>query len=403
MSDTYCPLPWIHLASHPNGLVSLCCHSDHTNLTGFSNSDYPHFVKHWNLNRDEITVIHNSDSFKQARVQLLTNRKPEACSKCFATEAKGGTSKRQQEIINWPTYDKKWAKENTSEHGTIKPDLAYIELRLGNACNLKCITCNPISSDKWQNDYDVLAESLPFVDQGMTTKNRSTDTDDWTKSDRFWDDLLESSYWLRKLYINGGEPTHNTGHIWYLEQLVNRNLAHNITLWYSTNMTYLPKKLLGIWSKFKKVEISASIDDLAERNDYIRYPSKWSKIQSVLSNISMLPNIDLAIVQTISALNFLQLPEFAKWIKVNNFKWSVNHVTSPSYLNANILPQDARMQIFSQLETIAPSYITHELMLHYNGPANGEINNFVQYITKLDEIRNTHIDTILPEVMKYVK
>ena len=31
MSDTFCPLPWMHLATHPEGKVTLCCVSDHTN------------------------------------------------------------------------------------------------------------------------------------------------------------------------------------------------------------------------------------------------------------------------------------------------------------------------------------------------------------------------------------
>ena len=28
--DTYCPLPWQHLATHPHGGITTCCISDHT-------------------------------------------------------------------------------------------------------------------------------------------------------------------------------------------------------------------------------------------------------------------------------------------------------------------------------------------------------------------------------------
>jgi len=31
MSKTFCPLPWNHLATHPNGSVTLCCESDMEN------------------------------------------------------------------------------------------------------------------------------------------------------------------------------------------------------------------------------------------------------------------------------------------------------------------------------------------------------------------------------------
>ena len=28
MSDTFCPLPWNHLATHPHGMCTLCCESE---------------------------------------------------------------------------------------------------------------------------------------------------------------------------------------------------------------------------------------------------------------------------------------------------------------------------------------------------------------------------------------
>ena len=30
MSKTFCPLPWTHLATHPQGELTLCCEADHT-------------------------------------------------------------------------------------------------------------------------------------------------------------------------------------------------------------------------------------------------------------------------------------------------------------------------------------------------------------------------------------
>ena len=30
MSDTFCPLPWNHLATHPHGVCTLCCESEQT-------------------------------------------------------------------------------------------------------------------------------------------------------------------------------------------------------------------------------------------------------------------------------------------------------------------------------------------------------------------------------------
>lgn len=404
MSNTYCPLPWMHLASHPNGMVSLCCQADHTNFTGFSHSEYPHFTKHWNLNQDEIIVIHNSDSFKQVRLDMLNNKKPVACSKCYKVEDNGGKSKRQEELQNWPTYNEQWAIANTSDTGIIKTDLAYIELRLGNVCNLKCITCNPISSNQWQEDYDKISAKIQWVDQGMHSKNLSNNkTNDWSTNKRFWSDLLESSYWARKIYINGGEPTHNAEHIWYLEQLAERDLAKDITLWYSTNMTHIPKKLLAAWKHFKRIEISASIDALNERNEYIRFPSKWDKTIAVLKEFESMPNVDLTVVQTISALNFAYLDEFAEWIQTTNRKWSINHVTEPYYLSVNAIPLDKRLALLSEYKEVLPLHIYNNLMTRYSGEAAPPKQKLLEFVTELDTIRNTNIYTVLPELMELLK
>ena len=45
---------------------------------------------------------------------------------------------------------------NTSEDGTIdteKVPLEYLDLRLGNLCNLKCRICSPSESSLWIDDF----------------------------------------------------------------------------------------------------------------------------------------------------------------------------------------------------------------------------------------------------------
>ena len=48
-------------------------------------------------------------------------------------------------------------------------------------------------------------------------------------------------------------------------------------------MTNLPDKTFDIWKQFGKIQVSASIDDLAERNYYIRHPSDWGDSYNLLT------------------------------------------------------------------------------------------------------------------------
>lgn len=400
MSKTFCPLPWIHLSSHPNGMVSLCCQSDHVNLSGFSSTKYENYLKHWTLNRDSFDDIHNSESFKSVRLAMLDGAKPKGCRKCWEREQTGSRSKRLDELDRFPTFTSEIARSMTDSDGTVSSkNYKFIELRLGNVCNLRCVTCNPVSSNMWQSDYDHLSEKFSWMDQGMRSSNIWKGRDQsWVTDPDFWNRLLDVSDNLELIYINGGEPTHNAEHIDYLEKLVARDLAKNITLWYSTNVTYLPERLITVWSKFKKIEISASIDHINERNEFIRFPSKWSKTQSVIKRMKDLPNLEISVLTTVSALNFLTLDLLAEWTQQQNLPWWVNHVWDPEYLSVFSLPKELRKSKLRDYLGKIPPGVLRELEQTYLIRNSVDHRPAVQYLNELDKIRNTDWKSILPEL-----
>jgi len=87
MSNTFCPLLFQHLATHPHGGVTHCCIADHRQALSSSRTDN----KYFNLNVDTVHDTMNSDTFKQARLQVLEGKKPKACMRCFSEEEKGMT------------------------------------------------------------------------------------------------------------------------------------------------------------------------------------------------------------------------------------------------------------------------------------------------------------------------
>ena len=95
--DTYCPLPWMHLGTHPHGGVTLCCVSDMTDggnrARDFSETNKdPESVKghqFYNLNQHSIDQHMNSDYYKDVRLKMLNNEMPKACTRCYDEEDKG--------------------------------------------------------------------------------------------------------------------------------------------------------------------------------------------------------------------------------------------------------------------------------------------------------------------------
>ena len=104
MSKTFCPLPWIHLATRPNGDVSVCCTA---NASGAGKQDEKTagLVKKdgiaMNLRDHTIEEVWNSEHMRRTRLQMLNGEIPSSCTKCFSEEAKGITSKRQWESAEW--------------------------------------------------------------------------------------------------------------------------------------------------------------------------------------------------------------------------------------------------------------------------------------------------------------
>ena len=100
MSNTFCPLLFQHLATHPHGGATHCCVADHRKALS-SSRDGNRF---YNLNRDTVHDTMNSESYKKARLEVLDGKKPKACTRCYVEEAKGIKSKRVEEIRNYPEY-----------------------------------------------------------------------------------------------------------------------------------------------------------------------------------------------------------------------------------------------------------------------------------------------------------
>jgi len=85
---------------------------------------------------------------------MLTQQYPSACEGCYKIEQYGGKSRRITENNRWENIE--------------KPKLEFLDIRLSNLCNLKCLMCYPDSSSSLVSDYKEWSDQLPFM-----TKNSS--------------------------------------------------------------------------------------------------------------------------------------------------------------------------------------------------------------------------------------
>ena len=394
MTDTFCPLLFQHLATHPHGGVTHCCIADHRNSLSSSRDSADNGHRYYNLNNDTVQDTMNSESFRDARLQVLDGKKPRACMRCYSEEAKGIRSKRLEEIQNYPTYTAEVAKSVTDSNGYIKDvQLEFVELRLGNVCNVACRTCNPASSSKWRNDYDKLQESLSFNITNYDTMHGFR----WPEREGFWEDLLQHCDNIKTFYINGGEPTLIKQHFKFLERLANMGRT-DIKLWYNINMTNMNEEIIEIWRKFDNVKVSCSIDDLGERNEYIRHPTQWN---DVMRNFLRLKdeNFELDVTQTVSWMNYSTLGDFYNFFYHDHGVWvHHNYVYDPDILSPAVLPKSMRDAIHDKFSNIFPDWKLQEFKNMFGNPDNSvKWTRAKQYTRSLDKIRNHNIEDVLTE------
>jgi hypothetical protein len=366
MSSTFCPLPWIHLATRPNGDVRLCCTA---NASGAGEEDVKDagLVKAdgrvMNLQTSTIAEVWNSDYMKSVRLQMLNDTIPSSCTKCFKEETQGIVSKRQWETVIWKErINVDDIVNRTQSDGSLPVDIPYFDLRLGNLCQLKCIMCSPHDSSSWIKEWKLQYPKYKTIE---LKQDQSWDSDfdyTWYKKGSFLNEMKLQSSGIRELYFAGGEPLLIPEHYKILEFMVETGSSKNCILRYNSNGLELPEKLFDLWSHFKQVKFNFSVDAFGERNNYIRYPSKWEDVVANLKRLDDTPeNITVNIACAVQLLNVITVAELVHWKESMNFKKinlppygagliGTHLVYLPSYLNVRVLPKHLKNKVKHNVE-----------------------------------------------------
>ena len=232
--------------------------------------------------------------------------------------------------------------------------LMFLDLKLGNICNLKCRICGSWSSSTFAT------EELQFL--GPEEKKNSVHytmlkKGAWPRENlTFWKEIDQVVDQIRYIEFTGGEPFMIQEHFDMLQGMVDRGIAHNVEIHYNTNGTQFPAHGFDIWRHFKTVEIAFSIDDVGTRFEYQRTGAKWHTVNENITKFksmqSHMPNLQLQCCSTVNVFNVMYLEELANWHRLNGFDfvyWNMMH--EAYYFSINTLPESAKKIIESKLQT----------------------------------------------------
>jgi len=395
--DKFCVLPWVSLETSPVGTVRPCCLADHE-ITDESG-------KKISLGQRSFDDIRNSSYMRKLRQQFLIAEEPETCRRCWSEENSGRTSKRMHTLdrLKHMITDEQWTED-------AKP-LMFLDLKLGNICNLKCRICGSWSSSTFAaEEIRYQKNKKDNFHYEMMTLGR------WPREEQqFWQDLENNMSQLRYLEFTGGEPFMIQEHFDLLKKLADRGHAGNIEIHYNTNGTIFPDGAEEIWCHFKRVEIAFSIDDVGKRFEYQRSNAQWEDVNANIEKFREIRgrnnNISLQVCTTVNVFNIFYLEDVASWIDQQRFDfvyWNMLH-DAPQFCIAN-LPRKAKDLAEATLRNAKFSPRNRVEILRIIEFMQQGLNDFSetlrQSIAQLDQRREQDLSIVEPELARaidYVK
>jgi MoaA/NifB/PqqE/SkfB family radical SAM enzyme len=378
------------------GTVRPCCmaHEEITDSTG----------RKYDLTQDTLESAYNSEYMQDLRRQFRRGEQPKTCNRCWEEEAAGRDSKRINSQIRLKELYQQvdWANDAPDQ-------LWFVDLKLGNICNLKCRICGSWSSSKWAE------EEMNYLPADVDKKSHIAYT--WLKqgawprkTETFWDNMRALLPNIRYFEFTGGEPWLINEHWELLEFAVANGYGRQIDIHYNTNATQPPTRLVPLLSKLGRVDIALSIDNVGPKFEYERYGARWDEANKIVDAVHglqlMHPNVTTQLCFTINIQNVYYLDELLAWAATKPFgSVYFNMLHSPDHMSIQHMTPAARELVLNKLKTTfwtTPSYqrdIDGVVNFIQAGPgSNG--SEFLLKMKETDQYRDQCFTDTHPEIAR---
>ena len=385
MRDNFCVMPFVHGFVTPN-IVSPCC--AYTNDIKLNSKQ-----QYW-----------TSEQLKGIQQNMLDNIRDAGCQICWKKEDRGFSSLRQHS-------NEIYAKElQDIKEGKLPENPMYLDLRLGNLCNLKCRMC----ISEWSSQISGEILENPNEDWIDTPTQKVIGLDDDT-----WETIEKWIPYVKRVFMTGGEPTIIKRNLDYIDKIIESKYGKEVELIFTTNATNINQKFIDKSKVFKSVSFNVSIDAVGELANYIRNPSDWKTIENNMQKLYQ-AGMGVSFNTTIQWLNMTRLNEVFDYLKNCNIGFGgvwFQLVTDPFYLDPIFAPKFMKQKCINDIEEfLLDPYLNDE---KHNNIQSGQlkkslietknflINNMdnVQHVDEflkrmeiLDRLRKQNLFSVLPEL-----
>jgi len=393
-NENFCPAPWIHAVVTPRGSVRPC-------------NDFSMYV-------DRITSTqnfhdtYNSSVIKDVRTSIINDKVHPGCASCREKEKRVGYCKRNS-LLNGIKY---WGIEETElDIESPTKNVIWLDIRLSNACNLKCRHCYPVLSSAWKGDAGKLRE--------MEIGEYIKDVVEYKLNEKYElsrdivVDVSKGVGQLRRLEFKGGEPLIRQDLIEDFIRNMNYDLKEIQIDIISNGTVKMKDSLMELLNECKLLKMDFSVEAGEKMFNYIRGIS-LEDLKETIFGISrnVAPSrIGFRITQMV--YNIFEYPNAHRWIKGLNLKEQLsgifihNYVVHPKFLNVLNLPLDIRLEAQQVLsDFIVDNECDETVYKLKNTLGKPQIKENVDllksYTKNLDEVRGVSLLDVEPRIGRYI-
>ena len=171
--------------------------------------------------------------------------------------------------------------------------------------------------------------------------------------------------------------------------------------------------MIDLWSHFRNIKVTASLDGSGRRGEYLRKGLCWDTV--VANREEMLrrcPDVVFAVSSTLSIFNALHLPDFHReWVEkgyIDRDAFALNILLAPEMYRMQVLPAAIKERVLESYRRHRESFLDADGMpaLDFATAANflqaqnhsRLLPEFVTMTRRLDRLRGEDCREVFPEL-----
>jgi MoaA/NifB/PqqE/SkfB family radical SAM enzyme len=396
--------------------------------------NFCHYAQHSFIHKDEyiskmsVDEYFNHSESVQERKILVEGGKLKRCERCYHGEKINEAYFRVRRNLQFGIFPDHHFAQSLAEssikeyidNDNLQPHFYHISL--SNLCNLGCIMCESGNSSFLAKDL----KAAGIIPQHIQILQ------DWTANEMVWQKFLQHIQNNKKIicvHFMGGEPLYHKKFYEFIDHCIKADHCY-FHLTFVTNGTVMPNDDFFLKLKrFKSVQIEVSLEGFDDSNDYVRFPSDWKKIKNNLEKyISQTDEKISLVLRTVPQFfTLIHYDKLLQWCLTHNIVVDSNVINEPIFFKPAYLPAEIKNDIKAKLKKfVIPNNGKQISSINVRDSSNIrscvsdnakmvlalldetvidqeiQMKNMINYIARLDTVRNIDVREKLPLFSNFI-